>query len=207
MQYEFKKTPSDHRSHYVINLEKALILALLFFTLLALFSPRFDVTPREKELPQIVIDVRNIPVTRQTHRTPPPPKPTVPVPSDDEAIPEDATIDETTLKYTNIYDLTDGLPALSGLSITPPKRITLAVPEMPKEDQKKGVQGIVKLSLQVDERGNVIEAVVIDNTTNSERCAQAAIEAAYGNRFSPAKEGGKPVKAWYSMTYEFNFDN
>ncbi|RMF58816.1 MAG: TonB family protein, partial [Calditrichaeota bacterium] len=69
---------------------------------------------------------------------------------------------------------------------------------------KKGVHGVVKLSIHVDEKGRVTEVVVVENTTGSEKCAQAAVDAAYGSRFYPAKEGNKAVSFWISQPYRFD---
>lgn len=203
MQAEFKKTTADCHSQYRLNIKKSLVISLLFFNLLVLLSPRLHVQIEEKEPPNIIIDVENIPVTRQTRRTPPPPKPTVPVPSDDETIPEDETIEETTLKVTNIFDYTDGLPGITGITETPPKRLKMVFPEYPDGEGKKGVVGFVRLSLHIDKKGKVVEVVVLENTTNSDKYAQNAIDAAFDTPFSPAKEGNKSVSSWFPLRYDF----
>ncbi len=204
MPVEFKKTEADLHSSYGSNIKRAVILTLFLFNLIALFSPTLEMSSREQELPRVIISAESIPLTRQAHRTPPPPKPTVPIPSDDESIPEDETIEETTLQYTTIFDLSDGVPSMMGLGVTPPKPIAWVFPEYPDEDRKKGVEGVVKLSIHVDKNGRVIEVVVLKNTTNSENCAAAAIEAAYASRFFPAKEGSEPVGFWISQPYRFD---
>ncbi|RMF63053.1 MAG: hypothetical protein D6743_11295, partial [Calditrichaeota bacterium] len=112
MNVEFKKVLADWPESYTLNIKRALVVTLAFFNLLVYLSPRIEVHPDQKPPPQITITAENIPVTRQIRRTPPPPKPTVPVPSEDESIPEDVTIEETTLKYTNIFaDTPDGIQA------------------------------------------------------------------------------------------------
>ena len=200
----FKKRKSDLKSVYQINLEKSLIIALMFFIVLINLSPRINVQ-LEEQRSNFIITAENIPVTRQVRKSPPPPKPTVPVPSEDESIPEDETIEETTLKYANLFDeLPDGLQGISGVNIIPPRPIAWVFPEYPEKDRKKGIKGLVKLSIQIDEHGNVVEVVVIENTTGSENCAKAAIEAAYGSRFFPAREGNKPVKYWITQPYRFD---
>ncbi len=206
MDFEADKTGSDGQSAYPLNFRKSLALSLLLFNLAFLLAPRVDFEVHEPSASTILIDVENIPVTRQTRRAPPPPKPSVPIPSDDETIPEDVTIEETILKDT-IYDLADGSPDVGGIRITPPKLINLTAPEMPKEEYKRGVQGIVKLSVHVDIKGRVVEVVVLDNTTKSEKCARAAIEAAYGSRYFPAREGRAKVNAWSFITYRFDSHN
>lgn len=204
MPVEFEKTEPDFHSSYGSNIKRAVILTLFLFNLIALFSPRLEMSSREQELPPIIISAENIPLTRQAHRMPPPPKPTVPIPSDDESIPEDETIEETTLQYTTIFDLSEGVPSMTGLRVIPPKPIAWVFPEYPDEDKKKGVEGVVKLSIHVDKNGRVIEVVILENTTNSENCAAAAIEAAYASRFFPAKEGSEAVSFWISQPYRFD---
>lgn len=204
MTSEFKKLKADSPGQYGLNVRKSLVMTLLFFNLCVMLSPRIGVQVEDPEAPKIVIDVENIPRTRQARRSPPPPKPTIPVPSDKETVPEDATIEETTLKHTNIFDDLPGRPEFAGTSVTPPRPIAWVFPEYPESEKQKGVHGIVKLSLHVDETGRVIEAIVLDNTTSSKKCAAAAQEAALNSRFLPAKEGGKPVDYWITQPYRFD---
>lgn len=206
VDFTAEKTDSDRQSSYPINFRKSLVLTLMLFNLACLFAPRLDFEIREPVATSIRIDVENIPVTRQARRAPPPPKPTVPIPSDDETIPEDVTIEETTLKE-RVYDLVEGNPEVGGAHITPPRLVGPVAPEMPKDEYKHGVQGIVKLSVHVDNKGRVTEVVVLDNTTSSEKCARAAIEAAYGSRYFPAREGRRMVEAWSFITYRFDSHN
>ncbi|MFQ5771912.1 MAG: energy transducer TonB [bacterium] len=204
MQLDYKKKDADLKSYYSLNLKKSLIITLAFFILLIYLSPRLDVELEEIEPSNVIIDIENIPVTHQIKRTPPPPKPMIPVPSDDETIPEDLTIEETTLKYTTIFDYTPDGFGMSGIRTTPPRPIAWVFPEYPEEEKKKGVQGVVKLSIHINDKGKVIEVVVLDNTTGSQKCAQAAIDAAFGSRFFPAKEGSKPINYWITQPYRFD---
>ncbi|MFQ5636817.1 MAG: energy transducer TonB [bacterium] len=204
MQVEYKKTSSDNKSYYSFNFKKALVLTLLFFNILIYISPNLDV--KREDLPggQIQIHVEEIPITHQVRRTPPPPKPTVPIPSDNENIPEDVTIEETTLQFSTIFDeIPEGAP-IAGTKLSPPRPLAWVFPEYPEEEKKKGVRGIVKLSIHINNKGRVVEAQVLDNTTGSEKCAQAAVEAALGSRFTPAKEGKKAVSYWITQPYRFD---
>jgi len=204
---DFQKFKADFHSQFPINIRKALVITLAFFNLAVFLSPQIKLSIEEVVQPNIIINVENIPITRQTRMKPPPQRPTVPIPSEDETIPEDATIEETTLKYTNIFDDSPGVPVISGTNMTPPKPIAWVFPEYPKEEKKKGVQGVVKLSIHIDNKGKVVEVIVLDNTTSSEKCAQAAVEAAYGSRFRPAKEGNRAVDFWITQPYRFDIKN
>lgn len=204
MDTDFQKTPFDGQASYYVNIKRAFVVTLVFFNILVLLSPGIEVDTQEGSGSSVQIHVEDIPVTRQTRRTPPPPRPTIPIPSDDETIPEDETIEETTLKLTNLYDpLPLGNPE-PGDKLSPPRPIAWVFPEYPEEEKKRGVQGIVKLSIHINDRGKVIEAIVIDNTTGSEKCARAAVDAAFGSRFSPAKEGKKAINYWITQPYKFD---
>lgn len=204
---DFQKIKADFHSQFSINIKKAFVITLAFFNLFVFISPRIKLSIKEVGPPNISINVENIPITRQTRMKPPPKKPTVPVPSEDETIPEDVTIEETTLKYTNIFDDLPGVPGITGVNMTPPKPIAWVFPEYPEKEKKRGVQGVVKLSIHIDDKGKVVEVVVLDNTTRSEKCAQAAVEAAYGSRFRPAKEGNRAVDFWITQPYRFDIKN
>lgn len=202
MNFDYEKRNWD----YSLNLKKAALLTLIAFNLLFLFSPRIDFERPEVNNKTIVtIDVENIPVTRQSRRVSPPPRPTIPIPTDDEIVPEDETIAVTDLSAANVFNYPKGAPA--GASITPPRPIAWVFPEFPESEKKRGVQGMVKLSLHINEQGEVIEVVVLQNTTGSEKCAEAATVAAYGSHFSPAREGGRAIRYWLTQPYRFDSGN
>lgn len=203
MLHKLTKIAADAHSQYRINLEKAIVVVLLSLQILVFTFPQLNFYPEKPAVPQIIIDVENIPVTHQVRKSAPPPKPTVPIPSDDETIPEDVTIAETDLKLTTFFDKTDGLASPS-VTLTPARPIAWVFPEFPEEEKKKGVKGMVNLSIHIDASGKVVEVLVLENTTNSDKCAKAAVEAAYGSRFFPAREGGKAVGSWISQPYRFD---
>ncbi|RKY84177.1 hypothetical protein DRQ09_08995, partial [candidate division KSB1 bacterium] len=74
----------------------------------------------------------------------------------------------------------------------PPRVIKESPPVFPEEITKKGIQGIISLSLQIDKEGKVKNVDVIKNTTYNKECEKAAVSSAYNTVFSPAKEFGVP---------------
>ena len=199
-----KYQKDDARLNYFTNVEKATILALILVILLFLLFPTFNFTKNEDvEVVFTSLNIEDIPLTRQGTRRKPPPKPAVPIPSDDELIPEDLTIEETDLNFDLLSDQL-GLGLLSGRpAIFQPRPVFEVIPEYPQELQKKGIQGFVKLHLRVDKSGRVIKAIVLENTTNSKVCAKASLSAAQKCRYIPAKSSGKAVEIWITRTYTF----
>jgi len=208
LQLEYKKSSADLKSSYALNIKKSLIVALVLLILAIHFFPQMQLSPSKFENPNVIIEVENIPITRQLRQASPPPKPTVPIPTNEETVPEDETIEETTLKYTTLFDYTpESAPGLPGANITPPRPLAWVFPEYPESDRKKGVKGVVKLSIHISPQGKVVEVVVLDNTTGSEKCAVAAVAAAYGSRFLPAREGGRAINYWITQPYRFELRN
>ena len=142
--------------------------------------------------------------TQQIRRGMRPQKPVVPVPSEDPDVPMDATIEETTIDW-NFGDSPYGAAGLTiGRQDTiPPRPIMQVLPEYPKELQKQNVRGTVKLMLWINANGQVEEAVVTENKTDSEECAQAALKAAKKNTYAPAAIGKNKVAAWVACIYSF----
>jgi len=194
----------EAKLNYQINVKKALIASLILVILLFLLFPTFDLTKKEEtEVVFTSLNIEDIPLTRQGTRRKPPPKPAVPIPSDDDLIPEDLTIEETELNFDLVSEqigpgLLSGRPA-----IFQPRPVFEVIPEYPQELQKKGIEGFVKLHLYVDKTGRVIKAIVLENTTNSKICADASVSAALKCRYIPAKSSGKTVDIWIDRTYTF----
>jgi len=181
------------------------LMLLLFFFLRDVSMP---VAVRQHE--PIILTVENIPQTRQLGaRRPPPPKPAVPIPIDSELIPEDETIEPTTIDLQSLGAAASAgnADALGGGQIIPPRPLAFVVPEYPEEDRRKNIRGEIKISLEIDITGKVVKAVVIENTTGSPRCAEAARRAALASRFTPARNAQGPVPYWLIQPYTFDLKN
>lgn len=88
-----KRSPS-YRLHYSRSLEISLIVTLLLISLIFISSKEFEFTPRTTVVESVILKVEDIPSTRQIVPHPPPPRPNIPVESDDPAIEENMTIPE-----------------------------------------------------------------------------------------------------------------
>jgi len=196
------------RENYVRNRDLSWIISLLTVIILIRVAAVVDVRTVEPEVEIPQITVEEIPVTHQGRKRPLPPRPAVPIPSEDEDIPEEETIEPFEFQFHSkkgedggggSQDVGVGAP-----TIIPPRPIAWVIPEYPEEEKKRGVKGEIKLSIQIDSTGKVIEAIVLENGTGSEKCAQAAIRAALASRFIPARKGGKPTSYWLIQPYRFD---
>jgi TonB family protein len=198
---------SDYKSFYQKNLERGFIVALLLVIfLLQLLPKRFPAKKVELAPHLIRFIVQEVPRTKQTIRRgqPVPQKPAVPIASEEPEVPEDQTIDSTVIRW-NAGDSPYGSAGLTAgkLDTLPPRPIVQVMPEYPEELRKKGVKGVVRLLVRVDENGMVQDVVISSNSTGNQECENAAREAAYQSRYVPAYYKEKTLSVWTICEYSF----
>lgn len=190
---------------YRKTIEATLIITLSLIIFFFFLFPTLKRPIKENKIVHLDIVVENIPITRQSSYRPPPPKPAIPIPTEEETVPTDETIAETELNFDTFPFAANGaLPGYTSPSFIAPRPIAEVIPEYPKEEYKRGVTGTIKLHVNIDQNGKVIEVVVLENTTQSELCAEAAIKAAYQCRYIPARQGNKPVACWTTRLIKFD---
>ncbi len=92
-----------------------------------------------------------------------------------------------------------------------PVPISSAAPAYPELLRKAGIEGMVWLKLIVDQNGNPMKVSVVRSESNAKDgnafpFEQAAINAVYSWKFSPAVLNGKPVKVWVTVPFKFKLD-
>ena len=92
----FKKKQSPG---YRINIEKSFALTLFIIIIVFILFPTYNFELNKKKVVHLNIIVEDIPITKQGAYRPPPQKPAVPIPAEDESIPEDETIEVTNLDF------------------------------------------------------------------------------------------------------------
>jgi protein TonB len=199
-----------YRKAIELGLIGALIVMLIVFHAI----PEMNVAPKEIKAKDIEIVVEDIPQTEQIKTAPPPPRPSIPIPTESEDIPEDLTIEATDL------DLSDIPPPppppeddeMGGYEFIPydepPEPIggyaaiqkNLKYPEIAR---KAGIEALVIVGVLIDEKGNSIKTQVMNEVGHKigfEEAAQAAVMAV---KWRPAKQRDKPVKVWVSIPVRF----
>ena len=195
----------NKNSYYRIAIKKSLIIALSLLIILLLLYPTYNPKNVKKKIVHINIVVEDIPITKQGIYRPPPPKPAIPIPTEEESVPEDETIEETNLNFDVSPFISSGTyEGFGSLSYIPPRPVAEVIPEYPKGDYKKGITGTVKLHVKINSNGKVVDVVVLENTTSSNRCAEAAMKAAYQCRYIPARRGNKTISCWTTRLIKFD---
>ncbi len=92
-------------------------------------------------------------------------------------------------------------PGTPGL--TPPAFVSVEKPEYPALAKRFGVQGVVVVSVLVNERGAVEQARIVKGVAQKVGINEAALAAARSARYRPATVGGVRVKTWANLSIPF----
>lgn len=197
---------------YSLVIRISLITALLFLAALLVAVPRIPEKPKVLSQPTVEIQNVDIPETQQYQRPPAPARPTVPVASTREDIPEDLTIQETTFEEFAAVEAPPPppkeVPRVKFIPYDEPPLIiggidalrrNVKYPDIAKE---AGVEGTVVLQAYISDKGIVEDVIILKGLPNT-GLDQAAIEAVKKTRFKPAKQRDRNVGVWYSIPIIF----
>ena len=171
-----------------------------------LIFPRFQNTLQFEDVDQIIIENIDIPQTQQIDNTPPPARPSIPVPSDDEDIADDLTLDE--LDFDDFSNMDAPPPPPSGPKVAfipydlAPRAKSAIRPIYPEIAQEAGIEGVVVVQAFIDERGRVKETLILKGVPNT-GLDEAAMEAIRRTKFHPAEQRERPVAVWISIPVNF----
>ncbi|MCB0745648.1 MAG: TonB family protein [Ignavibacteriae bacterium] len=212
-----KNPKVDLKLKYKRAFEISLILALALLIVSFKYFPRFESKSMGVEVPQELVAVEDVDITKQETAPPPPPKPPIPIeaPSDDEL--EDIEIENTDIDMEEVV-APPPPPVAEEEEI--PVEFFVAVEEMPEPiggiaaiqqkiiypeiAKRAGVQGRVYVKAFVDESGNVQKADVIKGIGAG--CDEAAVAAVMKTKFKPGKQRGKPVRVQVSIPILFKLN-
>ena len=193
------------KGKYPISVRLAGLTGILSLILIFLIFPRFVNDSEFGGVDQIVIENIDIPQTQQIDNTPPPARPSIPVPTDDEDIADDVTLDD--LDFDD-FEAWDAPAAPSGPKVKfipyddPPQPISAIRPIYPEIAQEAGIEGVVVVQAFIDNRGRVKETLILKGIPNT-GLDEAAMEAIRKTRFRPARQRERAVGVWISIPVNF----
>ena len=194
------------KTRYPVIVRSTTIIGISLIILNFLLFPRFTNSIEFEDVEQIIIENIDIPQTQQIDNTPPPARPSIPVPSDDEDIAEDLTLDE--LDFDDFSNLDAPPPPPSGPKVVfipyddPPTAMTPIRPVYPEIAQEAGIEGVVIVQAFIDDKGRVKETLILKGVPNT-GLDEAAMEAIRKTRFRPAKQRERSVGVWISIPVNF----
>ncbi len=191
---------------YPVNVRLAGLLGIVLVIIIFIIFPRFLPSVEFEDVDQIIIENIDIPQTQQIENTPPPARPSIPVPSDDEDIADDLTLDE--LDFDDFSSLDAPPPPPSGPRVVfipyddPPVALSPIRPTYPEIAQEAGIEGVVVVQAFIDKKGRVKETLILKGVPNT-GLDEAAMEAIRKTRFRPAKQRERAVGVWISIPVNF----
>ena len=191
---------------YPIVVRLTTLIGISLVILNFLLFPRFGNNLEFEDVEQVIIENIDIPQTQQIDNTPPPARPSIPVPSDDEDIADDLTLDE--LDFDDFSNLDAPPPPPSGPKVVfipyddPPVAMSPIRPRYPEIAQEAGIEGVVVVQAFIDEKGRVKETLILKGVPNT-GLDEAAMEAIRKTRFRPAKQRERSVGVWISIPVNF----
>lgn len=191
---------------YPVNVRLAGLLGIVLVIIIFIIFPRFLASVEFEGVDQIIIENIDIPQTQQIDNTPPPARPSIPVPSDDEDIADDLTLDE--LDFDDFSNLDAPPPPPSGPKVVfipyddPPVALSPIRPTYPEIAQEAGIEGVVVVQAFIDKKGRVKETLILKGVPNT-GLDEAAMEAIRKTRFRPAKQRERAVGVWISIPVNF----
>src|SRR5208283_2317739 len=99
------------------------------------------------------------------------------------------------------FVLAVGGAAIARAATEPPVPVRMVPPEYPYELKRNGVTGIVTLTFEVDEKGNVVDPKV--QKSSNPGFEQPALDAIVKWKFKPARKDGVPVRMKIGVPLQF----
>jgi TonB family protein len=83
--------------------------------------------------------------------------------------------------------------------------VTQSAPPLryPPIAERQRVEGTVELNILVDEKGNVVETMLVTPAGGKSGLNEAAVDNVRRRRYRPATKDGVPVKVWYPVSVRF----
>jgi len=190
----------------------ALYLRISFATALAFTCLMFIVTPQEfisggvykmrKETATISEELP--PELEKLAEPPPAAKPQLPVATENPEEVEAATIEKTEFTEITKKPTDTDIPVVPFWAVeVKPQTKSIPKPTYPDLARQAGVEGQVVIDALVDVDGKVIDVKIRKSSGNS-ALDEAALNAARGADFTPAKQRDQLVRVWVSIPFKFS---
>ena len=207
-----KHADADLKAIYPKMMRRSTSLTLFLMVGLAILFPDMKIDSKSTEKVIEVLKVEDIPETHQKKRPPPMERPSVPIETEDEDVPDDVTIADTELDFdAPVVDI----PRHMGKDDVEveedilefwvveqkPELLRSVNPVYPEMARRAGLQGQVIVSFIVTKEGRVAEPQVLKGP---EIFRAAALEAVRQFRFEPAMQNDRAVVVRMTIPIRFS---
>ena len=195
--------------HYPVRIREVTLGVILSIGIIFYIFPRFlgEAKKFEKTL-QEEIETFDIPQTEQIKLPEPPPRPSIPVASEDEFFDEDITIDDMDLEDFEDWEAPSSNNNMKFEYIArevepqpyPGFRVQDFV-EYPELAKEAGIEGRVIIATFINKKGLPKNCYLVKGVFES--LDQIALQAVIKSRWIPAKQQGKRIGVWVNIPVSF----
>jgi periplasmic protein TonB len=219
---KLKKPEADVNRNHNLYLQVGTITTLLLFITLFRIDIRVEREDIFVPVTQELVEIEEIVHTEQEQRPPPPPRPSTPVEVPNDEIMADEILDlDAELRFDDPISLPPPSPPVARNEVEEEEpEIFVVVERMPEligglESLQRaivypeiarlaGIEGRVMVSFVIDEKGNVLNPVVVRGIGGG--CDEAAIEAVKKAKFVPGMQRGMPVRVRFTLPITFRLN-
>ena len=198
--------------HYPVRIREVLLGVILSISFLFYVFPKFLGEAKKMETTfQEEIETFDIPQTEQIKLPEPPPRPSVPVASEDDLFDEDITIEDTDLEDFGDWEFPGDSNAPSDEFIPydqapRPKTPLGEIVVYPELAREAGIEGKIYIKAFVNTKGRVTSAKVLKGIPNT-GLNEAALKAVKKSLWFPARQRDKKVGVWITIPIDFSLTN
>jgi len=194
-------------------LEASFAITMVALIVMFQIAKRFDMNVETFDKADVIIEVADIPQTRQFHLPPPPVRPSVPIPTEENAIPEDLTIASTDLDLSeippppappdddgiSIFVVYDEAPQIIGGMSALQKHL-----RYPRMAHIAGLEGIVFIKVLVGLDGTAERTEILRAKPANMGFEESAMKALKKVKWIPAKQRDRNIRVWVSIPVQFS---
>ena len=206
-----KHADADLKAIYPKVLRHSTSLTLFLMVGLTILFPDMKIESKSTQKVIEVLKVEDIPETHQKKRPPPMERPKIPLPTEDEDVPDDVTIADTELDFdAPVVDIPRPMDKNDveveeeilefWIVEQKPKLIQRVNPVYPEMARRAGLQGQVMVLFIVTREGRVAEPQVLKGP---EIFRAAALEAVRQFRFKPAMQNDRAIAVRMTIPIRF----
>ena len=195
--------------HYPVRIREVTFGVILGIAIIFYIFPKFlgEAQKFEKTI-QDEIETFDIPQTEQIKLPEPPPRPSIPVASEDEFFDEDITIEDTDLEDFEDWEAPTGGSNLQyeyiAREVEPQAYPGFKVEdfvEYPELAKEAGIEGRVIIAAFINKKGIPKNCYLVKGVFES--LDQMALTAVQKSRWIPAKQQGKRIGVWVNIPVSF----
>ncbi len=206
-----KAAEADLKRNYKKVIETSFAITLALTVCLFQAARLFSLNVATLEKVDVIIEVADIPATQQFHKPPPPLRPSVPIPTEDESIPEDLTISLTELNLSDIppppappdeddmiFVAYDKAPEIIGGFAALQRHL-----KYPRLAAHADLEGKVFVKVLVGVDGRAEKTEIIMAKPRNAGFEESAMNALRNVKWRPAQQRDKKVRVWISFPVTF----